>query len=159
MMTSSDTQVLIVEDTQSDADLARETLQQENFAKNVHVARDGEEALDFIFCRGAFSGRSPNDLPSLILLDMKLPKVDGTEVLRQIKSDERTRIIPVVILTSSGEQSDLAATYDLGANSYIRKPAEPGQFRGTVKRVGAYWLVTNQRPVAAAAQAKVKSAP
>ncbi len=111
------------------------------------VVRDGEEALDFLFCRGAFADRSFEHPPKLVLLDLKLPKVDGMEVLKQIKSDPRTKIIPVVIMTSSKEERDLVASYHLGANSYIQKPVDFEQFRETVKTVGLYWLVINQPPV------------
>jgi two-component system, response regulator len=156
--------ILLVEDSPEDRDLTLHALQKENLANQIQVARDGEEALDFLFCRGAFSGRRPDELPSLVLLDMKLPKVNGIEVLRQIKSDEHIKVVPVVILTSSKEERDLVDSYNLGANSYIQKPVDFDQFRETVKRVGMYWLVTNQRPViissqAIHSQAKTKGAP
>jgi DNA-binding response OmpR family regulator len=128
-------------------DLALHALRREKLANNIYIARDGEEALDFIFCRGAFTHRSFERPPKLVLLDLKLPKVDGMEVLKQIKSDARTRTIPVVIMTSSKEERDLAAGYNLGANSYIQKPVDFDQFRETVKSVGLYWLVINQPPV------------
>jgi two-component system response regulator len=112
------------------------------------VAHDGQEALDFIFGRGAWTGRDPADLPALILLDLNLPKVEGLAVLRQIRADERTRRAPVVILTSSSEQQDLVRGYDLGANSYVRKPVEFDEFVEAVRQLGVYWLVLNELPVA-----------
>ena len=139
--------ILLVEDNQDDMDLALHALTREKLANNIFVVRDGEEALDFLFCRGAFTHRSFDHPPKLILLDLKLPKVDGMEVLRQIKSDPRTKTIPVVIMTSSKEERDLVAGYNLGANSYIQKPVDFDQFRETVKSVGLYWLVINQPPV------------
>jgi len=138
--------ILLVEDNQDDMDLAMHALRREKLANNIHVARDGEEALDFLFCRGAFTHRSFEHPPKLVLLDLKLPKVDGMEVLKQVKGDSRTRTIPVVIMTSSKEERDLVAGYNLGANSYIQKPVDFDQFRETVKSVGLYWLVTNQPP-------------
>jgi two-component system response regulator len=139
--------ILLVEDNQDDMDLALHALKREKLANNIYVARDGEEALDFIFCRGTFAHRSFERPPKLVLLDLKLPKVDGMEVLKQIKSDLRTKTIPVVIMTSSKEERDLVAGYNLGANSYIQKPVDFDQFRETVKSVGLYWLVINQPPV------------
>lgn len=146
-MNGNDLDILLVEDNQNDVDLTLHTLRREKLANNVLVVRDGEEALDFVFCRGAYRRRSFEHPPRLILLDLKLPKYDGMEVLRQIKGDSRTRTIPVVIMTSSKEERDLAGSYQLGANSYIQKPVEFSQFRETVKAVGLYWLVTNQPPV------------
>jgi len=139
--------ILLVEDNQDDMDLALHALKQGRLANNIVVARDGEEALDFLFCRGAFAQRSFEHPPKLVLLDLKLPKVDGMEVLKQVKSDPRTKTIPIVIMTSSKEERDLVAGYNLGANSYIQKPVDFEQFRETVKSVGLYWLVTNQPPV------------
>src|ERR1700704_87650 len=136
--------ILLVEDNQDDMALALHALKREKLANNIFVVRDGEEALDFLFCRGAFTHRSFDHPPKLMLLDLKLPKVDGMEVLRQIKSDPRTKTIPVVIMTSSKEERDLVAGYNLGANSYIQKPVDFDQFRETVKSVGLYWLVINQ---------------
>lgn len=136
--------ILLVEDDQNDMDLALHALRRENLANRIYVARDGEEALDFLFCRGAFSHRAFDHPPRFVLLDLKLPKVDGIEVLRQIKSDPRTGTIPVVILTSSKEERDLVSGYKLGANSYIQKPVDFDQFRATVKQAGLYWLLTNQ---------------
>ncbi len=145
-MNSENLDILLVEDNQDDMDLALHALRREKLANNIFVARDGEEALDFIFCRGAFAQRSFEHPPKLVLLDLKLPKVDGMEVLKQVKSDPRTKTIPVVIMTSSKEERDLVASYNLGANSYIQKPVDFDQFRETVKTVGLYWLVINQPP-------------
>jgi two-component system response regulator len=140
-------QLLVVEDNPSDAELIRESLGSQA-APLAHVVNDGVEALDFIFCRGAFIGRTFDQPPRLILLDIKLPKVDGFEVLRQLKHDERTRLIPVVMLTSSKIEQDVARAYALGANSYIQKPMEFSQFRATVHTVGEYGLALNERPPA-----------
>ncbi|MGD0793222.1 MAG: response regulator [Terriglobales bacterium] len=147
-MNSENLDILLVEDNQDDMDLALHALRRGKLANNIFVARDGEEALDFIFCRGAFAQRSFEHPPKLVLLDLKLPKVNGMEVLKQVKSDPRTKVIPVVIMTSSKEERDLVASYHLGANSYIQKPVDFEQFRETVKTVGLYWLVINQPPVA-----------
>jgi CheY-like chemotaxis protein len=139
--------ILLVEDNQDDMDLALHALRQERVVNNVFVVRDGEEALDFLFCRGAFSERSFDHPPRLVLLDLKLPKVDGMEVLRQVKSDPRTKIIPIVMMTSSKEERDVMNGYNLGVNSYIQKPVDFDQFRATVKSLGMYWLVVNQPPL------------
>jgi CheY-like chemotaxis protein len=140
--------ILLVEDNQDDMELALHALKREKLANKIYVARDGEEALDFVFCRGAFAERSFDIPPKLILLDLKLPKVSGMEVLKEIKSDPRTKTIPVVVMTSSKEERDLVASYSLGVNSYIQKPVDFDQFRDTVKQVGLYWMVINQPPVA-----------
>lgn len=145
-MNSTETDILLVEDSPDDAELAIHALRREHLANNIFVARDGEEALDFLFCRGPFATRSFDHPPKLVLLDLKLPKVDGIEVLKQLKDDLRTKAIPVVVLTSSREEQDLVRSYDLGANSYIQKPVDFEQFRQTVKTVGLYWMVINQRP-------------
>jgi two-component system, response regulator len=146
-MKSTEVDILLVEDSQDDMDLAMHALRRENLANSIFVVRDGEDALDFLFCRGAFKQRSFDHPPKLVLLDLKLPKVDGIEVLKQLKSDPRTKTIPVVIMTSSKEERDLVNGYNLGANSYIQKPVDFDQFRNTVKQVGLYWLVINQAPV------------
>jgi CheY-like chemotaxis protein len=121
-------------------------LQRENVKNQIVVARDGAEALDFLFCRGAFSDRSANRPPKLVLLDLKLPKVSGLEVLREIKAKQETRAIPVVVMTSSGEERDVVDSYKLGVNSYIQKPVDFEQFRQTIKTLGLYWLVVNRLP-------------
>jgi two-component system, response regulator len=146
-MTKRQVEILLVEDNQDDVELTLHALKKENLANNIHVARDGEEALDFLFCNGSHSDRSFQQPPRLILLDLKLPKVDGMEVLKRLKADPRTKTIPVVILTSSKEERDLVKGYDLGANSYIQKPVDFDQFRETVKTAGLYWLVINQPPL------------
>jgi len=139
--------ILLVEDNPDDVELALHALRKENLANSIHVARDGEEALEFLFCQGPYAGRSFEQPPKLVLLDLKLPKVDGLEVLKRLKADERTKTIPIVILTSSKEERDLIKGYGLGANSYIQKPVDFEQFRETIKTVGLYWLVINQIPV------------
>ncbi len=145
-MEGNEVAILLVEDDPSDMELALLALRAGNLANKIEVARDGEEALDFLFCRGNHQQRSIDDAPKLVLLDLKLPKVDGLEVLKEIKSDPRTQTIPVVILTSSREESDLVASYRLGVNSYIQKPVDFDQFRKVVKEVGLYWMVVNQAP-------------
>lgn len=140
-------ELLLVDDSEDDVDLATHALRRGNLANNIIVVRDGEEALDLLFCRGAYAHRSFEHPPKLVLLDLKMPKVSGLEVLRQVKADPRTKRIPVVIMTSSKEERDLVASYDMGANSYIQKPVDFEQFRETVKTVGLYWLVVNQPPV------------
>lgn len=140
-------EILLVEDNADDVELTLHALRKENLANHICVARDGEEALEFLFCNGAYAERSFDRPPRLVLLDLKLPKVDGMEVLRKLKMDPRTHTIPVVILTSSKEERDLVQGYGLGANSYIQKPVDFDQFRETVKTVGLYWLLINQAPV------------
>lgn len=149
-MNEKQVEILLVEDNKDDVELTLHALHKENLANHIHVCRDGEEALEFLFCQGQFNGRSLEKPPRLILLDLKLPKVDGMEVLKRLKSDDRTKTIPVVILTSSKEERDLVQSYGLGANSYIQKPVDFDQFRSTVKSVGFYWLLINQPPVAVA---------
>jgi two-component system, response regulator len=155
MMDSGKLDILLVEDNQDDMNLFMHVLRGEKLANKIHVVRDGEEALDFLFCRGAFSQRSFENPPKLVLLDLKLPKVDGIEVLKQIKADPRTKTIPVIIMTSSKEERDLVAGYNLGANSFVQKPVDFEQFRATVKTIGLYWLVINQPPVVSEATADV----
>ena len=155
-MTIRQVEILLVEDNPDDVELTLHALRKENLANNIQVARDGEEALEFLFCNGVHAERSMECPPKLILLDLKLPKVDGMEVLRRLKADVRTRTIPVVILTSSKEERDLVNGYGLGANSYIQKPVDFDKFRETVKTVGLYWLVVNQPPVPVAASEPAK---
>lgn len=144
------TEILLVEDNSSDAELTLRALRKNNLANQIHLARDGEEALDFLFCRGPHSTRRLNDVPRLILLDLKLPKVDGLEVLHAVKGDPRTRAIPVVVLTSSREERDLVSSYKLGVNSYIQKPVSFADFQDVVRQLGMYWLLVNANlPVAA----------
>ncbi|HTA23991.1 MAG TPA: response regulator [Terriglobales bacterium] len=138
--------ILLVEDSQDDIDLALHTLRRENLANHIFVVRDGEEALDFLFCSGPYTDRNPAHMPKLVLLDLKLPKVDGMEVLRQLRADPRTTSLPVVIMTSSKEEKDVANGYHLRVNSFIQKPVDFDQFRQTVKAIGLYWLLINQRP-------------
>ena len=142
----SEKTILLVEDNPDDVTLTLRALKKNNLLNEVVVARDGVEALDFLFCEGEFAGRSPELLPELILLDLKLPKVDGLEVLKRIRNEARTRLLPVVILTSSNEQSDIISGYELGVNSYIRKPVDFEQFIEAVRQLGLYWLVLNQTP-------------
>lgn len=137
--------ILLVEDSPTDAELALRALRKGKLANNVTWVKDGAEALEFIFRNGAYAGR-PEQNPKLILLDLKLPKVDGLEVLKRIKADERTRVIPVVMVTSSAEGRDIAETYKLGANSYIVKPVAFERFSETVAAAGFYWMLTNKAP-------------
>jgi two-component system, response regulator len=147
-MNSNEVDILLVDDSQDDVDLTLHALRGENLANRVFVARDGEEALDFLFCSGPHVGRSFDHPPKLVLLDLKMPKVDGMQVLKQVKGDERTRTIPVVLMTSSREERDMVSGYELGVNSYIQKPVDFDEFRKMVKLLGLYWLVINQPPVA-----------
>ena len=148
-MTDRQIEILLVEDNNDDVELTLHALRKENLANHIHVARDGEEALEFLFCNGTHADRSFDRPPRLVLLDLKLPKVDGMEVLRKLKADSRTKTIPVVILTSSKEERDVVQGYGLGANSYIQKPVDFDQFRETVKSAGFYWLLINQAPAGA----------
>ena len=138
--------ILLIEDNSSDVDLTKRALEKGRIANEVIVARDVKEALDFLWGEGAFAGRDVSDLPAVTLLDLKLPKVPGLEVLRRVRADARTRRLPVVILTSSKEEEDLAAGYDLGANSYIRKPVDFKRFSEAIEQLGLYWLVWNEQP-------------
>ena len=137
-------EILLVEDNADDVELCLHALRKEKLSNKIHVARDGEEALDFLFARGQYSGRLPEQLPRLVLLDLKLPKVDGIQVLREVKSAVITKCIPVVVLTSSREERDLVNSYQLGVNSYLQKPVDFEEFRNIVKQLGLYWLVVNQ---------------
>lgn len=153
-MTRNEIEILLVEDSPADVELTLHALRQNNLVNRIHVAQDGEEALDFLFCRGPYEGRSFESPPKVVLLDLKLPKVDGLEVLRQVKTDPRTKAIPVVILTASREEKDLVNGYKLGVNAYIQKPVDFDQFREMVKRLGLHWLVINQPPPPAAFRAE-----
>lgn len=139
-------EILIVEDNPLDLEMTLRGLRKANIANRIHVVRDGAEALEFLFCEGAYADRRIEDAPRFVLLDLKLPKVDGLEVLARMKSDERTRAIPVVMLTSSKEQSDLVESYQLGVNSYIVKPVDFENFVRAARELGSYWLMLNQMP-------------
>ena len=138
--------ILVVEDNPDDEALTLRAFRKNNIKNNVIVAHDGAEALDYLFATGAHIGRNIADLPQVVLLDLKLPKVDGLEVLRRIRSDERTRLLPVVILTSSKEERDVIEGYRLGANSYVRKPVNFDEFIEAARQLGLYWLLLNQAP-------------
>ena len=138
--------ILLVEDNEDDIQLTLRAFKKGNVANGIQVARDGEEALDYIFCRGPYKDRDPGELPTVILLDLKLPKLDGIEVLKSVRANEATALIPVVILTSSKEESDLMNGYRNGCNSYIRKPIDFDEFVEAVKQMGLYWLLLNEAP-------------
>ena len=138
--------ILLVEDNPDDVDLTLRALKKNKILNDIQVAHDGAQALDFLYSHGDFAGRDPSLAPALILLDLKLPKVDGLEVLRRIRADDRTRLLPVVILTSSKQEQDLVQSYRLGANSFIRKPIDFHQFADAVLQLGLYWLVLNEPP-------------
>jgi len=142
----NDNVILLVEDNPDDETLTLRALKKNNISNQVVVAHDGVEALDYLFGTGMYAGRNAREAPQLVLLDLKLPKIDGLEVLRRIREDERTRLQPVVILTSSTEEQDLTRSYSGGANSYIRKPVDFDQFSEAVRQLGLYWLVLNQNP-------------
>lgn len=146
MMMEAPVEILLVEDSPHDAELTLHTLRKNHLANHVELMRDGAEALDFIFARGKYENRSVEDVPKVILLDLKLPKVDGLEVLRAIKSDPRTRTIPVVVMTSSREEQDMVESYALGVNSYVVKPVDFSQFTEAVRQAGLYWVLLNQLP-------------
>lgn len=143
----NEVEIVLVEDNPSDAELTIRALKKNNLSNNLIHLKDGAEALDFIFARGAYSERNINHKPRVILLDIKMPKVDGLEVLKQIKEDERTKSIPVVIMTSSREQSDIVNGYKLGVNSYVVKPVDFGSFAKAVSDLGLYWVLLNEKPV------------
>ena len=138
--------ILLVEDNPDDVDLAIRALKKNNILNEVVVAEDGAEALDYLFGTGKYEGRDMSIMPEVILLDLKLPKIDGLEVLKHLRADERTRLLPVVILTSSTEEQDVINGYKFGANSYIQKPVDFDQFMEAVKHLGLYWLVLNEPP-------------
>jgi two-component system response regulator len=145
-MTAKDKVILLVEDNPDDEALTLRALKKNNILNKVVVARDGIEALDYLFGTGAHAGRDVSDQPQIVLLDLKLPKVDGLEVLRRIRANERTSLQPVVILTTSNEDRDVISSYQLGANSYIRKPVDFEQFMEAIRQLGLYWLVLNVPP-------------
>ena len=145
-MTVEEVEILLIEDNPADVELIMRALKSGNLSNRVYVARDGAEGLDFLFARGSYAGRSDAALPKVVLLDLKLPRVGGLEVLRQLKEDARTRKVPVVVLTSSNEAPDIETSYNLGANSYIVKPVEFEAFVQAVSSAGLYWMLVNQSP-------------
>lgn len=138
--------ILLVEDNPDDEALTLRALKKNNIGNELVIVRDGAEALDFLFGTGAFAGRDPSQLPQVVLLDLKLPKIDGLEVLRRVRENPITQLLPVVILTSSKEEQDMITSYKLGANSYVRKPVDFNQFVMAVRQLGLYWLVLNEAP-------------
>jgi len=138
--------ILLVEDNPDDELLTLRAFNHNHIVNHVDVVRDGQEALDFLFCEGQWAGRDSCETPQIVLLDLKLPKIGGLEVLRRIRRDDRLRKLPVVILTSSSEESDVVASYDLGANSYVRKPVDFAEFCSAVRDLGLYWLMLNEPP-------------
>jgi two-component system response regulator len=145
-MTETGIEILLVEDNAADVELTQRAFEADHLANRIAVVRDGEEALDFLFCRGAYAHRSFNAPPRLVLMDLKLPKVHGLEVLRQVKADPRTRAIPIIVMTSSTEEGDLVRSYHYGVNSYIQKPVDFADFQKIVKTLGLYWLLVNAPP-------------
>jgi len=139
-------EILLVEDNPSDAGLTLRSLKKGNFLNKLYWVKDGQQALDFLYCTGDYAARDGDDHPKLILLDLKMPKVDGIEVLQRIKSDERLRVIPVGVMTSSNEQPDVTESYRLGVNSYVVKPMEFGAFAEAVAKIGMYWIMVNRGP-------------
>jgi two-component system response regulator len=145
-MTTFTKTVLLVEDNPDDEELALRAFRKHKIANNIVVARDGVEALDYLFATGPHESRDPEALPSVILLDLNLPKIDGIEVLRRVRADDRTRLLPVVVMTSSKEEKDMIESYQLGANSYVRKPIKFDDFVEATRQLGLYWLVLNEAP-------------
>lgn len=145
-MTHIDGTILLVEDNPDDIELTLRAFRKNNIANDMAIVRDGAEALDFLFCRGAYCHRDIADLPRLVLLDLNLPKLDGLQVLERLRADERTRLVPVVILTSSKEEQDMISGYRHGANSYVRKPVDFNAFVDAVRQIGLYWLLINEMP-------------
>jgi two-component system response regulator len=139
--------ILLVEDNPDDVELLLRALKKNNIANNIAITRDGAEALDYVFGTGKYPGRDINDVPRIVLLDLKLPKLNGLQVLERIRADERTALIPVIILTSSKEEQDLINGYKSGANSYVRKPVDFNEFVDAVRQIGLYWLLINEPPV------------
>lgn len=139
--------ILLIEDNPNDAELTLRALRENNLANEIKLLDDGEKALNYIFCRGEFSGRDQSENPKLIILDLKLPKVDGLEILRELKSSDATKSIPVVVLTSSQHETDVITSYKLGVNSYIVKPVEFDKFVDAVRQLGLYWMLINQQPM------------
>lgn len=146
MVGLNEVEILLVEDNPNDAELALRSLKKHNLANKILWVKDGAEALDFIFHTGVYADRTGNNIPKVVLLDLKLPKIDGLEVLRRIKSDEKKRIIPVVVLTSSQEEQDRVESYKLGVNSYIVKPVEFEKFVSAIEKLGLYWMLLNKPP-------------
>lgn len=146
---------LLVEDNQDDLDLTLRAFASNKFKSRIDVARDGQAALDYLFATGAYAGRDPSSQPVVVLLDLKLPKIGGLEVLRRMRLDERTRRIPVVVLTSSEEQKDIIASYDFGANSFVRKPVNFLEFTEAARQLGVYWLALNRPPLVSPAETVV----
>lgn len=145
-MEQTPVEILLVEDNLTDVELALRALKKSGVANNIFVVNDGQDALDFIYCRNKYESRKPNNVPKIILLDLKLPKVDGLEVLKTLKSDEGKKTIPIIVLTSSNQEKDMIESYKLGVNSYIQKPVDFDQFIESVKQIGMYWLLLNQLP-------------
>ena len=139
--------ILLVEDRPDDVELTLRAFEKSNIANEIVVVWDGQEALDYLFATGAHAGRDPSLMPAVVLLDLKLPKVDGLDVLGRLRADGRTRRLPIVMLTSSNEEQDVVRSYDLGANSFVRKPVDFAQFIEAARQLGLYWLVLNERPV------------
>jgi two-component system response regulator len=142
----SPVEILLVEDDPSDAELTLDVLKKSKLANKIYVARDGEEALDFLFCRGSFSDRQFEQAPRLVLLDLQLPKVAGLEVLQAVKLDPHTKAIPIIVVTSSKEDRDLVKSYQLGVSGYIQKPVKFSEFQDVVRQLGMYWLLVNSKP-------------
>jgi two-component system response regulator len=145
-MVIKDETILLVEDNPDDVELTRRAFHKNKIANNLDVVGDGVEALDYLFCQGKYANRDTGDMPKLILLDLKLPKMDGLQVLERLRADERTKLTPVVILTSSKEEQDLLSSYKSGANSYVRKPVDFNKFVEAVHNIGLYWLLINESP-------------